>query len=114
MQQTADALWEVTEPEIFGLDHYLSSANAPDVEEDVRLCIKSGSRMMVLDCSVLSYMTGAGARAILNIARTMRDAGGNLFVKGLKGQPRDIFSACGLDLIVPSADNLENVSALSA
>ena len=112
--QQANMVWQVNEPEIMDLDKYLSSANAPDVEEDVRLCITSGARNMVLDCSVLSYMTGAGARAILNIARMMRGVDGKLYIRNMKGQPWDIFTACGLDLIVPSVDNIESLSALSA
>jgi anti-anti-sigma regulatory factor len=46
-------------------------------------------------------MTGAGARAMLNIARMMYEVGGKFFVQNLSGQPRDIFEACGLGAFVP-------------
>ncbi len=96
--------WQVTEPEIMDTDKYLSSANAPDFEEDARLCITSGARAMVLNCAALTYATGAGMRAFLNIARMMQDAGGMLSVQNLSGQPRDIFMACGMNGMITMND----------
>jgi anti-anti-sigma factor len=97
-------------------DKYLSSANAPEVEEDVRLCIQSGARAMVLNCSAMTYMTGAGVRALLNMARMMNDVGGSLSVKGLSGQPREIFNACGMSALIPSLDIGEgsNITSINA
>jgi stage II sporulation protein AA (anti-sigma F factor antagonist) len=114
MQQafTNDASWEVMEPEIMDTDKYLSSANAPDIEEDVRLCISSGARKMVLNCGALTYLTGAGLRALLAIARMMQDAGGQLSIQGLKGQPKEIFYACGMASFIPVNDEARNSSTL--
>jgi anti-anti-sigma factor len=96
--------WQVTDPEIMDLDKYLSSANAPDLEEDARLCIESGARDMIFNCAPLSYLTGAGLRSLLNIARMMSDVGGRVGVQGLAGQPREIFYACGLEAFMPCMD----------
>lgn len=103
MQQNIDTLagWPVTEPAIMEVDRYLSSANAPDLEEDTYLCIQSGARAMILDCSKLSYMTCSGMRAFLGLARKMYSVGGSLFIKGLKGQPRQLYFACGMDNALP-------------
>lgn len=83
------------------IDRYLIGANAPDIEEDISLCIQSGARSMILDCAKLTYMTGAGLRAILNVARKMAAVGGLLLIKGLKGQPRELYFACGMDVAAP-------------
>ena len=104
MTYAADESWLVTEPEIMDTDKYLSSTNAPDLEEDVRLCIQSGARHMVLNCAAMTYMTGAGVRAFLTIARLMHEAGGRIYVQGLSGQPRAIFEACGMEGLIPSMD----------
>jgi len=108
MQQNVDTTsWRVTEPAIMDTDRYLSSANAPDFEEDVRLCIESGERNMVLNCANLTYLTGAGLRAFLNVAGMMEKAGGTMSVQGLKGQPREIFAATGMESMIPSLDDEE-------
>jgi len=102
LQQYSDInLWHVTEPGILDLDRYLSSANAPDVEEDASLCIQSGARAMILNCAALSYMTAARLRVFLSVAHKMYAAGGTLLIKGLNGQPRALFFACGMDSVIP-------------
>lgn len=102
MQHTAEkSSWTVMEPEIMEIDRYLSGANAPDIEEDISLCIQSGARSMILDCTKLSYMTGAGLRTFLGVARKMSAVGGLLLIKGLKGQPRELYFACGMDVVAP-------------
>ncbi len=106
--------WRVTEPGILDVDRYLSSANAPDLEEDAALCIQSGARMMVLNCNMLTYMTGAGLRAFLGIARKMYATGGSVLIKGLKGQPRALFFACGMDSVVPLVKEETRFPALRA
>ncbi|MGB9153306.1 MAG: STAS domain-containing protein [Alphaproteobacteria bacterium] len=107
-------LWRVTEPEIMDTDKYLSSANAPDLEEDIRLCITSGARNMILNCNSLDYMTGAGMRAFLTSARLMQKVGGKLSITGLKGQPRDLFYACGMDALIPAAQEMASLSSIAA
>ncbi len=82
-------------------DRYLSSANAPDIVEDLRLCVDSGARRMIVNCAPLKYATAAGLRAFLDVARHMYDAGGTVLIKGLQGQPREIFFASGMDAIIP-------------
>ena len=119
MQQTADnAPWNVLVPEIMDTDKYLSSANAPDLEEDVRLCIESGARKMILNCAAMTYMTATGIRALLNMARMMKDAGGTFSIQALSGQPRQIFTACGIDALIPSVDAFEtetsNITSINA
>lgn len=98
------AAWHITEPGIMDTDRYLSSANAPDFEEDVRLCIESGARHMVLNCAPLTYITSAGLRSFLTIASMMEKVGGEVSVQGLSGQPLEMFHAVGMDSIVPFAD----------
>ncbi|MDD3370703.1 MAG: STAS domain-containing protein [Alphaproteobacteria bacterium] len=93
--------WPVIEPEIMEADRYLSGANAPELEEDISLCIQSGARSMILDCSRLTYMTSAGLRAFLAIAQKMYAVDGTIFIKGLRGQPRQLYFACGMDVVLP-------------
>jgi len=115
MQHITDTtIWRVTEPEIMDTDKYLSSANAPDIEEDVRLCVQSGAREMVLNCANLTYMTAAGVRAFLNIARLMQNVGGTVSVTGLRGQPEEIFLASGMDFLIPSGSEASEQSAFHA
>ncbi len=103
MQDTVE--WRVTEPWVMSTDKYLSSSNAPEIEEDVRLCLGSGADALTLDCASLVYMTGAGVRALLNMAHMARQENCAFSLKNLRGQPRDIFCACGTEAFIPVKDD---------
>ena len=113
-QPIQENVWLVNEPAVMDSDRYLSSANAPDLKEDARLCIASGTRQMILNCANMTYMTGSGVRTFLEIARLMEQAGGVLRVHGLSGQPREIFLACGMDTVIPMVDDKPALSAVTA
>lgn len=102
------------EPEVMELSGRLDGGTAPSVEEDALLCISSGARRMVLDCGNLFYITGAGLRAFLNVARALEVMQGKLAVCNLQPQVRDMFDACGFRTVIPAfANQNEAIAALS-
>ncbi len=110
--QTARPLPSATlEPEIMEVTGYLDSNTAPQVEEDVMLCIQSGAREMILDCARLNYITGAGMRAILTMSRAMKAVEGRFGVCGLQPQVKAMLEACGYDRIIPLYGNLDEAVA---
>jgi len=105
MQNTVDlSSWRVTEPWIMNTDKHLSSSNAPEIEEDVRLCLANSPDTLTLNCAQLVYMTGAGVRALLNMARMAKQKDSIFTLKNLSGQPREIFYACGADAFITLND----------
>jgi anti-anti-sigma factor len=114
MQATRPLLSALPEPEIMEVVGYLDSSTALQVEEDVMLCIQSGAREMILDCTRLSYITGAGMRAILTMMRAMKAVDGRLAICGMQPQVRAMLQACGYDRIIPVCGNLEEAVAVVA
>lgn len=114
--KTAHALvHDFPEPGVMEITRYLDSASAREVEEDVSLCIQSGAREMVLDCSKLHYITGAGMRAILAMARDMQAVQGRLAVCNLQPQVHEMFEACGYNRLIPVyGDRDEAVTRISS
>lgn len=106
--------WVPDEPDVMEVTGRLDSATAPRVEEDVFLCIHSGARRMVLDCRELSYVTSAGLRAILAMARAMQKAGGRFAVCDLQPQVEAIFEASGFKTMIPVfSDRNEAITAFA-
>src|ERR1700689_5312525 len=98
-------------PEIMEVMGYLDSNTAPQIEEDVMLCIQSGAREMILDCARLNYITGAGMRAILTMSRAMKAVEGRFGVCGLQPQVKAMLEACGYDRVVPIYENRDEAIA---
>jgi len=93
--------WLSASSETVALDRYLNRTNVEFLEEEVEGVIDSGARILILDCSSLCFLTASGLRIFLSIARKMYNAGGSVFIKGMKGQPRHMFFLCSMDSVVP-------------
>ena len=93
--------WHSVSSETVALDHYLNRNNVEFLESEVEDVINSGIRVLILDCSSLRFLTASGLRIFLSIARKMYDAGGSVFIKGMKSQPRHMFFLCRMDSVVP-------------
>ncbi|MDP9126772.1 MAG: STAS domain-containing protein [Pseudomonadota bacterium] len=102
------------EPDIMEVSGYLDSTTALQVEEDVLLCIQSGAREMILDCTRLNYITGAGMRAILVMARAMQAVEGHFAVCGLQPQVKAMLAACGYDRVVSMYETRDEAIATLA
>jgi anti-sigma B factor antagonist len=101
-------------PEVMELEGRLDSGTAPLVSEDVLLCIQSGARHMILDCSNLTYMTAAGLRAIMALSQEMKSYSGDFAVCGLQPQVEALFTACGIqNFISVFGEQSDAVAALS-
>jgi anti-anti-sigma factor len=57
---------------------------------------------MILDASATTYMTAAGMRTFLVLAKDVKAAGGKLAVCNLQPQPKELFEACGMKAFVPA------------
>jgi hypothetical protein len=73
------------EPEIMEVSGYLDSNTAPQVE----------------------YITGAGMRSILVMARAMKAVDGRFAVCGLQPQVKAMLQACGYDRVIPLYERRE-------
>jgi anti-anti-sigma factor len=107
-------VWVPTEPNVMEVSGRLDDTAAARVKEDMLLCIESGARRMVLDCRDVPYITGAGLRAILSVARTMREVGGFFGVCELQPQVDAMFTASGFDQIIPVFGNQKEAIATFA
>jgi anti-anti-sigma factor len=105
MPPTTAQPWFLSEPDVMEIEDRLDSNTAGSVEEDALLCIESGARRMVLDCHNVSYVSGAGLRAILSLAHAMQIAQGRFIVCGLQPQVEEMFEAVGLSAFIPVYDD---------
>ena len=62
--------------------------------------IHSGVRELILDCSAITYISGAGVQSLLRLAREMQMKEGKLVACDLSKPVREMFEACGLDLFI--------------
>lgn len=85
----------------------IDTTTSPALEEALRRIIDAGSRTLVVDFTGTEYISSAGLRVFLVLAKRMRDLEGRLVLCGMPEPVRQVFRLAGfmpLFLVEPSMD----------
>jgi anti-anti-sigma factor len=89
----------------------LDSSSAPSAEEQLTRLIADSAPRLVIDLSKLEYISSAGLRVLLLVARKIQQAQGKLAFFGLTPGVRDVFSISGFDTIFTVRDDAAAATA---
>ncbi len=87
----------------------LDAGTASDLEKDCANLINEGSTKLILELSALEYVSSAGLRSVLAVAKKLKAAGGGLSLCGLSGLVQEVFSIAGFDSFLPVYETVEKV-----
>lgn len=79
----------------------IDGVNARDFEEAMKAAISSDDSTVVIDLEGLSYISSAGLRVILLIAKALRKRNAELILCSLSDPIREVFEISGFDKIIP-------------
>ncbi len=92
----------------------LDGVNAREFEDALQGVIDDSDRAVILDLGRLTYISSAGLRVILLVAKTLQRQDGNLAVCSLSGPVREVFEISGFDKIIQTHDSqAEAIAALT-
>ena len=74
--------------------------NAAAFQASLQDSVQEGDKSMVLDLGALDYISSAGLRVLLLVAKDMQNSGANFAICSLQGQVRELFSVSGFDQII--------------
>ena len=83
----------------------LDGLNAREFQEALLAVIGECDRDVVLNLERLTYISSAGLRVILLVAKTLQRKDGNLAVCSLSDPVREIFEISGFDKIIQTYDS---------
>jgi anti-anti-sigma factor len=102
MESAHESAGDVTVAKLAGR---LDSGSAAAAEENLTKLLGSGAPRLAIDMSNLDYISSAGLRVLLVIARKVQQAQGNLAIFGLRPSVREVFTISGFDSIFVVRDN---------
>jgi anti-anti-sigma factor len=98
---------------IVKLSGRLDSSTAPSAEDNFTRAIANGVTRIAIDMSGLDYISSAGLRILLVIAKKLQQAKGKVVLFGLVANVREVFTISGFDKIFAirptAAEALETV-----
>ncbi len=89
----------------------LDAITVTDFEEKVVPLSVSGTQNLIIDFSNLVYISSAGLRAILKIAKGCKEKSCKLVLCSLSKEVSEVFKISGFDLIVNIKSDLESALA---
>ncbi len=93
----------------------VDATSAPELEQSMMASIEEGAADVVLDLGRTRYMSSAGLRVVLVVARAMQARSGRFAVCGLNDEVKELFEVSGFSLIVNIvADRDAAVAAVQA
>ena len=81
----------------------LDAAGAPQLETRCKALILEGAKRLLLDLAKVEYVSSAGLRSLLVLAKAVKSAGGALALCSLVPAVRDVMTISGFDNILPLA-----------
>ncbi|OYO27923.1 STAS domain-containing protein [Janthinobacterium sp. PC23-8] len=104
MNMTCETLGDAL---LIALEGKLNSVNAPQTEADMLAQITRGAHQVLLDLTALDYISSAGLRVLLIVAKRLKQCGGLLVLCGLQSQIREVLDISGFLAILTVADTRE-------
>ncbi|BDD88255.1 STAS domain-containing protein [Desulfofustis limnaeus] len=81
---------------IIGVQGRLDAVTAPAFDREVESVLADTPTKVLIDGTGLDYISSAGLRSILALAKKLQAGGGRLALCGLSGLVREIFEMAGL------------------
>jgi stage II sporulation protein AA (anti-sigma F factor antagonist) len=83
----------------------VDGANAAAYQAAIQDAIDESDKAVVLDFSNLTYISSAGLRVILLVARDLQKQGAQFAACSLSAPVKEVFSISGFDKIIPVHDS---------
>ncbi len=77
------------------LQGQINSANAAGLETEILALVEGGVRALVLEFGALDYISSAGLRMVLVLAKRLKAEGGRLVLCGMQPHVREVFDISG-------------------
>lgn len=83
------------------VDGRVDGTNAGEFQDALQGVIEEGDKLVVLDLGALSYVSSAGLRVVLLVAKELQRQSAKLAVCALSDTVKEVFTISGFDKIIP-------------
>jgi anti-anti-sigma factor len=92
---------------IVGLEGRLDTTSAPAFQKNMEELISQGDTKIVLDCKEMVYLSSAGLRSLLVVAKKAAAAGGCVHCCTLQAMVKSVFDVAGFTGKIPVFGSVE-------
>ena len=89
----------------------MDSISSPEFEKEVSELMAEGQINLIVDFGELDYISSAGLRSILAVAKKLENKEGKLLLSALKDMVKEVFEITGFAAIIPVYESVESALA---
>jgi len=93
---------------VISIQGRMDAVTAPDFEKEVDRLLEKGETRFVVDLGGLDYISSAGLRSILSLAKKLKSNSGTLHLAALQAVVKEVFDISGFSSIIPIFDSVES------
>jgi anti-anti-sigma factor len=93
---------------IVSIEGRMDAVTSPEFEKNLSGLITAGEINFLINMSRLEYISSAGLRSILTIAKILKAKNGKILFAGLQGPVKDVFNISGFGAIFQIFDTEED------
>jgi anti-anti-sigma factor len=92
---------------IISLEGKMDAISAPEFEDKMGEWIEQGETGFIINLGEVNYMSSAGLRSILIVAKKVKEQEGKLIFVNLREEVQKIFRISGFSSMIPTYESLE-------
>ncbi len=85
---------------VVSLKGRMDAVTAPELEKKINSFIKEGENCFVINFESLDYISSAGLRVVLVVAKKLKSVNGQILISNLKGVVKEVFDISGFTSIL--------------
>jgi anti-anti-sigma factor len=97
--------------QVVSISGRLDAVTAPTLDTHCKKLIEQGERELILDFKDLEYLSSAGLRSILSVAKAIGTVGGKVALANAHGVVREVFEISGFLGMFRIIDSLDTSAA---
>ena len=92
---------------IISLEGKMDAISAPEFEDQMGEWLEQGETSFIINLGEVNYMSSAGLRSILIVAKRLKEQDGKLIFVDLREEVQKIFRISGFSSMIPTYASLE-------
>ncbi len=89
------------EVKVLAFEGSLDTGTSPDVQQQLTRLIEEGETKILVNLEKLDYISSAGLRVLLVVAKQLKKTDGELRICSLNEVVKEVFDISGFDMILP-------------
>lgn len=90
----------------------LDAVSSPDFDQELGLLMDKGETSFVFDMNGLDYISSAGLRSFLKIAKKLKAKSGKIALGSLQDIVKQVFEVSGFNQIIPVFDSVDEALSI--